>query len=1043
MLSLFSRKLACTILLIGLFGHTSPRLAWSQEKPLQPSTSRTVPTDPKASPQPSVIGDPLAFLPAESRIVVSLANIRQMLQSFRSTGLFGLLQDPEMQPLVKHLTRYILGESLGYRSYRQPKESIWKRAGRVFSTLTQFSWGEAVRIFQGPHAFAVVGIPSGSTPLNVGVVSKVSDMAKAQTLINNVLQLLPLNRTTYSYALVQVSAIRGLENEIHIAFVGNFCLFATTQSLMQQMLDRTKGKGPSVLQNPAYQQFLQQAAVSSSGSVFVAVDQLLRDLAANMGGRQGFFLQLLGLDVWQSLGLTLGIHQQNFVTRLFLQFQKKGNLRGLNRLLALPAAQESLLQHTPEQPMVTGLVRVPFVAIWDDVLTTFQKIEPRFYQRFRLQLEQFERGILQLSVRQLLTAFGESSSGFLFSYPGGGMFPQYAHVFGLQDAKQIEQTLTQLFHLLSIKIIQQDYRGVSWKMLQASQGTYRMMRMMPYSYRSLAQMLLQSSRHICFSFVQGRLYVTLSSHTMKTLIDAQLAPSQELQTLRKSMQQQAQGRGAWLNIDSKSTVTLLYNTFLAAAPFAGRMLYRTFRPLYGFSTHDLPRSQVLTRYMKTGTFSIQSTEVQSLWQIQSGLGVEWLVIGQMLAGAVQGLFLQFKIPSYVRNVRDFTRLKQQSPAWEDQGNFALAHTHWSRLAQYAVFQAVALAAKKQAEHFGQLQENRLRQMLANLRQSHQKQIGDWGTWLLGGDWAMHKDVLRVITNKQRGATLRAGASDLSSYTLSFEVRNPTHGFSMRFHLNPQETLSLPYRWHVAPKVRTYGAKTYRYAPTYRRYRRYGSKYPAQPSYVQQLHFPKKHFQKDQWVPVKVKVRGNLISYWFGLKHYTHRTAGQMGAFAILVPAEGQFELRGLALQVHQSREDAQAAKPYPSVQVQLVGHPQTVELNETAEFRLLLKNVGRLPADKLKIQVRLSPHLAYVSAFSAPSSTVPVWKESPRLVEFTVPRALEARESLRLHVRVKAVKSGSALAQAFLQFAQMTGEISLETRLHIAGETASPDALKK
>lgn len=1034
----FSRMLFKCIAFTGcLWWSMGVGTGWSQPKAAESPTSRSAPAVRPESPRPSNLGDPLAFLPEHARIVVSLSNTRQGMKSLRETPLFRLLQDEEMQPLVNYVVKVLTGRSLGEYRRRFTKETVWQRVQRMFLTLTKFQLLEAARIFSGPHALAVVGIPSGSSPLHLGIVSKVTDVTKAKTLIENVLAHIPLSRSSYTQGQVAVSVIRGLENELHVAFVGSFALIATTSALMQSMLQRWSGQGKSVLQNPGYQNFLRKAAVSASGSVYLAVDRLLQDLAHTMGGQQNFLLQLLGLDVWDSVALTLGVHQRRFVSRLFFQFKKNATLRGINRLLALPVADHVLLEQSPEHSIFAGLARVPWVAIWDDIWATYQKIDPRTYQQLQRQLERFEGGILRISVRQLLEAFGESSASFLFLYPGGSLFPQYGQVFALKDAQRIEQTLTQILRLLSIQTVPQQYRGITWQRVRSSYETYRMMRMLPYSYRSLLRTALQFSSHLCFAFIKGRLYVTVSAHAMKTWIDALAEPSKALQTLRLSMKQQAEGRGVWTMLDGKSTITLLYNTFLAVAPFMGRMLYRTFRPLRGFSVHDLPRSHVLARYMRNGIFATTSTPTDTLWHMQSGLGLEWLLIGRMFAGAVERLFFQYRIPAYLRNVRAFSQLKQKSPLWEDQGLYSLAAERWSRLARYAVFQAVGMAAKQQAERFSRLYREHTDNLLAQLKKVYIKQSTDWGTWALAGDWKMHKEVLRVVANQERGATLRAGVSDLSSYSLSFEVKNPTRGFAMRFHLNSQDTLSLVQRgktrdqsFKTAQPVRVYPRWRGRYG-TSRRY--YGSRYGSPYRQSQELAFSSTHFQKDQWVPVKIKVKENRISYWLGLKHYTRQTLRNHGTFGWIIPIDGQFEIRKFALTVHRAKDSA-SVKPYPSLQVQMTGHPHAIEVKEFAELDLSLKNVGRLAASHLKVQVRLSPHLHYLSASSLPGVIVPVWKEQTRTVEFVVPQPLDGGQSLRIRIRVQAKKAGSAWGQAFLQFSQMVGEISLQSRIHVAGD---------
>ncbi|TNE49311.1 MAG: hypothetical protein EP343_12410 [Deltaproteobacteria bacterium] len=985
--------------------------------------------------------DPRALLPANVRIVVTLSSFKNLSTAFQSTPLAQLLKEEEMQPLIRHVVRRMAGDALGYRARRYRKKSLWKRAQRVFKALTKFQLTQALDIFQGPHALVVANIPSGSTPLGLGAVLHVAQPAQAKALLSNLLDLLPLKKDSYTYLSTQVGVVRGLENELHYAFVGSWGFLTSTKGLMMQILERHGGKGKTLLQASGYQTFLQKTSSSRGVSLYVAVDRILQDLSAVMGPKRTFLLKLLGLNHWKSIALSLGIQQKRFVTQLHLSFQKKGTLRQINRLLALPAANASLLKHVPLFTTMAGLARIPWVSIYDDVMASFKKTQPRGYRRFQKYLERFERGILRMTVRQMLGAFGENMAGFAFGYRDGGLFPQYVHAFHLKDAKRIKQTLKQLLSLASVKLGKKSYRGVEWLYLRSGRAMYRALRMMPYSYRRMLRMFLHRYQRICFAFVGQRLFVTMSPQTLRTFIDAQKDKDAELAKLRASLQAQAKGAGAWLYVDARRTVARFYNTLLALTPFVGRMVYRMFRPLRGLGIHQLPRSRVITRHMKTGVFSNRVDATHSLWKLRTGMGLEMALMGRMFLGTMEQLFFQFRLPSYIRNISEFSKLKQQSATWEDKGLYTLAQRKWMDLSRSAVFRAIGLIAKKQANRFAKLNEARQKAILAKLAQLHKKQLAHMGTVKFKGDWAEHNGALRVVTSKAQGATLQLGRTDLSEYVFSFEVRNPTRGFTMHFNLPQGKTLSLPGR--STPSYRRYSRynryRKYRKYRKYRRYRRYRGSSWRRRYRKQTLTFGSRRFAKDRWVPVKIKAKAGKISYWFGLKHYVHRTSQRSGSLGFVIPAKGKFEIRNLNLKVPKSLDSG--SKPYPSLRVMLDGSPSTVEVGDSAFFRLSLKNVGQQAAKKVQIQVQLSSHVTYVSASTKPVRVSSKWNVRTRILTLSPVDALEAGQSLRIQVAVTGKKPGSALATSFLRFAQSKGEIAVSTRIHVAGDatkTAKP-----
>jgi hypothetical protein len=939
------------------------------------------------------------LLPKRSRIVISVNQFQAIFQAFQTTPLYNLFMDAELVPLRRRITNSLFGKR---RQYDRRKRkwvkgpSRWDMMQSFTRQLTGFTLTEAGSIFAGPHTFALVRVPRGSEPLDIAGALRVTDTKKAKAFVKGLLHRIPLRRSSQTYKGIRIASLHGLENALYYAWHGNHALFSSTARTIKQMIDNAKGGKQHLLQAKGYKHFLQQTGTTKGLSLYVATHQLLNDMALHVNNQRSFALRLLGLNTWKSLGLTMSIKDKRFLTAFHLAFKKGAAITGPSRLLAMKPADTKLLSTLPKRPVLATLTRIPWAKLWMDALQSLKQAQPRQYKRMTRTIGQIERGLLRTSIKQILQDFGEHTAFYVYPYQSGGLLPQMTMVSKLNKPKTIQKLLNTLLALGQVRTVKATYRGISYRMLHPGFRLYRVLYKLPRFLRGPASLFLSRGNSSCYAFVGDQMWLAFNSQTMRNFIDQVHANKHG----KKSTPLPAPTVGGWLRFDPSMFVTQWYQTVMAAGPFLGRMMRRM--PFVGgLPFREYPRAKVVQRYITPLTVTSTHTAPNTLMTARSGLGLEWMLLGGAIVSTGSRLMLQYRVDRYVSDTFDFLRLEKETKQREANGQYAAAAQAWKRLARHASLSAIRLTAQQHVKQLQTKYKAALQNVQAQLQQYNKRAKANIPRWQLQGDWHVLDGTLRTLSSRRLGNTLTIGSPDLKEYVLQFEVRNPTKGFSVNVHVQP--------KW-LQQKHRRYTYNSYKLR--------------------RKIYFGSRRFQRNAWTPMKIKVKGKRISYWFGLKHRVLRAHPKSGLIQFQSPAGGHLELRRIRLAL-----PTQKAKPKtqskPLLHMSFTGTPSTAGKGEVASYRLVLRNTGKTMNGPIKLRIQLPKHTSLESVIVTPGRTH-VLTTKGQDITFAPIDSLTTNTPLRITLKVKCKRAGIAVGKAFLQLPKGQSQIVLSGWIHIS-----------
>jgi hypothetical protein len=465
----------------------------------------------------------------------------------------------------------------------------------------------------------------------------------------------------------------------------------------------------------------------------------------------------------------------------------------------------------------------------------------------------------------------------------------------------------------------------------------------------------------------------------------------------------------------------------------------------------IPRTESVAKHIHPSEIFQRSTGEQSVFMRKSGMGLELLFALQIARSAARELLFQFPLRRYLAEVSGYLKLVEESKKYIKNKQYDLAARSWENLVQRSMLGAITSVSRNQAKYFADLRQKHQQQLRQLLSAQHRSIHPALANWHPVGDWAWDDGILQALPGKYRPTSIYTGTSDLSNYVLKFEVKNPNPGFSVDLHVAqvPEHPVPL-HSFHSTSLDAShpmYHPRSERRAIPLRPYHRrsHFGRYKARHNFSKRstakispqntrLDFHTEHFAKDRWVPIRIKVEGHRISYWFGLKHYTRTATARNGMFGILVPANAQLLIRNVQIEVPKTQTPTPIIANAPSLQLSLQGTPSATKVGDHVSHLLAIRNRGGLAASNLRVQLRFSKHLEFISANAQPSNIMPRWHKTDRLLTFSPIDALMPKQTLYIRIYTRTIHQGSANAQADISFASMQGEISIHNRIHIASK---------
>ncbi|MCB9641874.1 MAG: DUF11 domain-containing protein [Myxococcales bacterium] len=973
----------------------------------------------------------LHLLPKGSQVVLTLSSLSKISRGLTQTSLAKLLAEPELKPLKRWFKKAGEGGGLGYMLRKfgfgglfagMRTAKLSKLFDKLLRQLAGMSLSEATALFDGPHVFSVVRVPQGSERLEFAAILRYAEQARAQKLVETLIQQIPVKHQNYKIGKHSVQLLQGLETNVHILFLSNHVVFSTTQPLLAGILKRYQGQGQGLDQDPDFLSFLQATKFQNGAALYVSTKSLLkqaaltlepqfRSLLRNMSVSVQDLFDGLGFSAWKSAGIALQTEGTDFVTRFHLAIDPK-KLRGLSRFLSLSPVDASLVDFAPARTFAHVQTRVPLAAIWSDLQASLKQINPQLYAYFQQNVVRVERAFLNGTIDQTLRAFGENAAIF-FHTPKGTVWPTWVKVLKLQDQARVHKLLSAVAGFFTFEIKATDYHGYKIYRLapirfekkkksadsmepravrsfgrigkrryrrRYRRNRYRRYRRNAMQRNNLVPPVFRAFRVI---YVKDHMILAPTPHVMRDLIDELRNTSPKAQALHKQLKQFAKGKGFVSSVDLRVHAAFFYQTFLGALPLIlsnGRFFERLLPSIRTF-----PRAQVFLRHLRPTRTHLTWHAPNSTTTLRSSFGLEWILTGASLLSTGGFDKLQSSIASSLNDLSHLQELDKKSKEWEKEAQYSIAARRWKSLQEHAQLSSVLLIARKKTQYYQDLYSKHTKALQASLQKSYKSIPGDL---LLRGDWVLVQNALEARTSERSAAAITLGDDMLRNYSFSFEVANANRGFTLRLH---------------------HGS---------------GS------SYGNSIFFNKRRFQGKGWTPIRIKVRGNRVSYWFGLSHTVRHLSNNQGRIQILVPRRSRLQLRNFQIKLEETSTPRKVTPKRPILQTQLEALTPVTTVGQTARYRLTIRNVGGASANDLDIRLNFSD-IAKYSSFKTSTGNLSAEKDR-RTGFYRISRiaTLRPKQTMQITITLSAAKTGSSLVQAFLTLSGSPLDIALETRSH-------------
>ena len=440
--------------------------------------------------------------------------------------------------------------------------------------------------------------------------------------------------------------------------------------------------------------------------------------------------------------------------------------------------------------------------------------------------------------------------------------------------------------------------------------------------------------------------------------------------------------GFLIYMDLKGLIPPYYNTFLPFTPImeeAYHFLYNT--PV---KAADLPRIQTIARHLSPTIFAMEEEKGELIFSFKSNFTPEIPLLATGLSFSIRQLQGSALTRFVLELNRNLTINKYVVKKLTPQKRYYEAYQLWSNFGNQAYYEFYRMVAKRRAQEFKKLyilEQKKLKTKLAQISSSSYLK-----TWQIKGDWKFKKFLSAKNTSRENFYMI-AGENPISEYTIEFEVKDIKGRLDLLFH------------WHKSYDQRT-------------QYKR--------------ITFYERKKLKGQWIHLKFKINKNRISYWYGVKHHVLHSYYKNGLLGFQLPPKCSAKIRNLKLKLEKSPTPKK--ERYPIIYIHCNDTVDPVEKGNKTIYFITTRNEGNKRATNLKILVKLSPKLSFISASGSKYRF-----DQKKNIEFG-PFLLNPKQKLRCEIITKALSFGSATTHIELTFSELKGKIVVKERTHIVKE---------
>ena len=384
--------------------------------------------------------------PKNTMAFVSFTDLSQLKKDFSSTNLYDIIQEPEVRALLEKILKH-------YKVRKNLREFSNKLKIAIGLTLE-----DVLSIFCGELSIALVDLPRGSEPIEVGAILQFKDQYRqAHHLLSEITERISAYKGSYQIGKYKVYYLKGLETAFHYVSLSDRFLFATSKSLLKKMLINQQNPQNSLQKNQKFQKFYQKVGTKALGYFYLDLAKFFERISAEMSSSEQRFFILTGISNWKATGASFQIQKKQFLSQLYLDMGEK--YQGFNKFFSAGKIHPKTARYIPKNTKVFLMGKMDLPGIWSELNQIARGYDTRTYYYFKKELGRAEKGILGFTIDDLVISVGPHYSVFLIPNHFGGLTPRNAFLIESKNPKLLQKALSVIARLFQYRWVSKSYLG--------------------------------------------------------------------------------------------------------------------------------------------------------------------------------------------------------------------------------------------------------------------------------------------------------------------------------------------------------------------------------------------------------------------------------------------------------------------------------------------------------------------------------------------------------------------------------------------------------
>ena len=450
------------------------------------------------------------ILPPGALLHLSIPHTAAASEGYTKSNVKRFWEHPEIRGFAAPIEKYVR-KRLDEPTRTSPS---WNEQAKAVVGLTVDElWG----LLQGPLTFTVYDVPATEEhKLDLVVSIGAGEAAKLQKAAASVKEALKkggrqIQESEFKHGAATVNEVRIDGFPIFHSLVGTTLVLSTTQDRMEKLLAAAADKAfaAGLTEDPPFKAARTRVAPDSRHLLLAYLNGagILKQFRREIGDEALRILDTLGVSDITSAAAALSYDGGPIRERYALITVQQ--TRGILKFLAGGTPVDAAAGFVPAGALSyshSGLDLAEFF----DVMLAAVKIDVQFEQQVAEMLAAYEKRV-GLRIREALSTFGTSWTGFTILPEGGGLIPDGISIVSLKDAAGFEAALGKVAKDAGIPVQESSFRGHTLRWLSIPfPGTQDLGRLFPIPF--------QPSFTLCFFVKDGLLLVSDSPLSLKRQI---------------------------------------------------------------------------------------------------------------------------------------------------------------------------------------------------------------------------------------------------------------------------------------------------------------------------------------------------------------------------------------------------------------------------------------------------------------------------------------------------------------------------------------------